>query len=94
MVCPECGYIEEDSWELPDDEDSFECRDCGLKFSYESYTQKTFTSKKTPCANDQAPHDWVDMAGSFTGLYESAKRCRVCDAREYGKAKPKKPVSL
>ena len=34
IVCPWCGYVHSDSWELSHDEDTTECSDCGNDIDY------------------------------------------------------------
>lgn len=35
LICPYCGYENTDSWELPDDDEEYECGRCGAIISYE-----------------------------------------------------------
>lgn len=32
ITCPYCGYKDRDSWEAPDEDDEYECSDCGRAF--------------------------------------------------------------
>lgn len=34
VTCPVCGYVESDSWELPEDDDEYECGNCHAVLSY------------------------------------------------------------
>ena len=44
LECPYCGYIDNDSWELADEDEDYECPNCEEHFSYESYTERNFTA--------------------------------------------------
>ena len=46
VVCPYCGHVHSDSWELPDYDDSFECYECGKKFYYGREVEVTYSSHK------------------------------------------------
>ncbi len=46
LVCPWCGYKDPDSWELADEDDEYECPNCGRVFEYVSEMSRTFTSRK------------------------------------------------
>lgn len=46
LVCPWCGYKDPDSWELGDEDDAYECPNCGRVFEYSSEVARTFTSRK------------------------------------------------
>lgn len=41
--CPECGYLDEDSWEL-DDKGIHECGKCGVEYWYEKDITVDFTT--------------------------------------------------
>lgn len=52
IVCPYCGYENQDSWECSDDEDEEICGNCGSTFSYERIVTVEYTSypvKKAEC---------------------------------------------
>jgi DNA-directed RNA polymerase subunit RPC12/RpoP len=46
IVCPHCGYVHGDSWEMPDSDNDFECSECEKLFSYERYIEITYTTRK------------------------------------------------
>ena len=47
LICPWCGYENRDSWELPDEDDDFyECPECGKTFEYAVEITRTFTSRR------------------------------------------------
>jgi hypothetical protein len=46
LVCPHCGYIDKDSWEMPDSSDKAECPECGKTFAYDRQYDVTYTSQK------------------------------------------------
>ena len=56
VICPYCGHVQMDSWELiPDHEECSEtdCGECGEAFEYCVHKSITFTSfKKDPHANE------------------------------------------
>lgn len=49
IVCPWCGYMIRDSWELRDYDDEYPCPECGKIFEYERNVEVTYTSKKREC---------------------------------------------
>ncbi len=52
IICPYCGYENQDSWECSDDEDEEICGNCGSTFSYERIVTVEYTSypvKKADC---------------------------------------------
>jgi len=44
-VCPYCGYIHEDSWDLSDDGET-ECDHCGKEFSFQRDVEITYCTSK------------------------------------------------
>ena len=46
LVCPWCGYVNRDSWELPDEDDAYECPSCGKTFEYMRQTTVTYSSRR------------------------------------------------
>lgn len=44
LTCPYCGYEDEDSWELSDNEDEHECGRCGAIISYERVVTVEYNS--------------------------------------------------
>lgn len=45
LVCPYCGYREDESWEIREtDCDEFECSSCGKAFMYSAEVRLEFTS--------------------------------------------------
>ena len=44
IVCPWCGYENKDSWELPNEDDEYECPECGRVFEYQRNFEVTYTS--------------------------------------------------
>lgn len=43
--CPFCGSKNEDSWELSDSDDNYECGSCGSILSYERIVDVSYTTK-------------------------------------------------
>jgi len=43
IKCPVCGHVDSDSWERQDDDDEYECGNCGSILSYTSETTRSFT---------------------------------------------------
>jgi hypothetical protein len=87
LVCPYCGYVEGDSWELANSDDAHQCGKCEKFFSYDSNTVRYFSSSQVPCLNGEKPHGWVQMPpypGEELDLrIPLVYRCRVCDARMF-----------
>lgn len=46
ITCPYCGHEESDSWEHGDEDDSFECGNCGRIFSYVRHTKVTYCTHR------------------------------------------------
>lgn len=47
MVCPWCGYADEDSWEFDDTEDgTTECGNCGEEFDYAVLHETHYSTRK------------------------------------------------
>lgn len=46
LVCPYCGYVDQDSWELSDSDDEYECPKCGKVFAYEREYILSYTSRR------------------------------------------------
>jgi len=44
LICPVCGHKEEDSWELPDSDDEYECGTCGSTLSYQRNVSVTYST--------------------------------------------------
>jgi len=66
IVCPYCGHEKSDSWEMADQEDSYECGDCGETFSYVRNISVSYTSQKKQCKENE--HDY-----SFERVWESTE---------------------
>lgn len=81
LVCPYCGCKDLNSWELAESRDAHQCVECEKYFSYESHTERYFTSKKVDCLNG-APHD---MKPANYLDYPDAMRCKFCRRTEWGK---------
>ena len=50
VVCPWCGYVHGDSWEISDGE--FDCRNCGNGIEVESDVEVSYTTTKTTAKKD------------------------------------------
>jgi hypothetical protein len=46
IVCPHCGYVSSDSWEMSEGEQR--CNDCDLDYEVSRYTDVTYTTVKLP----------------------------------------------
>jgi uncharacterized Zn-finger protein len=85
IVCPYCGAEFSDSWEFKDD-DSPECEECGKKFISRRDISVSYTTKKAPCLNGEAPHIWRSMAEEVAGdvLCKNQYMCHKCNSeREF-----------
>ena len=50
IVCPYCGYVDMDSWEIDEGHyDEFECPSCEEVFEVECEYRVTYTSRKRAC---------------------------------------------
>jgi transposase-like protein len=47
IVCPWCGYVHQDSWEVGSDEGTFECHDCEQSFQYARHTTITYATSRS-----------------------------------------------
>lgn len=45
VKCPYCGYEHGDSWELPDNDDDYECPGCMSHFAYSRNVEVTYSSE-------------------------------------------------
>lgn len=47
IVCPYCGYIDQDSWEIAGDDECGEadCGECGRSFYWSHYVRVTYTTR-------------------------------------------------
>ncbi len=46
VVCPYCGWVNTDSWELKYDRDTRECPTCEKTFEYERDVMVSYSTKK------------------------------------------------
>ncbi len=46
VVCPYCGAEQGESWELADNNDDYDCNECGKVFGYERDIEVTYRSWK------------------------------------------------
>lgn len=74
LVCPYCGYDEEDSWETADESYNYECANCHKSFAFETEHTRTFTSRRVECLNG-APHR-LGKRQDFEAYYY--ERCQDC----------------
>lgn len=44
LICPYCGYEDNDSWELSDDDEEHECSRCGAVMSYQRVVTVEYNS--------------------------------------------------
>ena len=44
MICPYCGHVQRDSWEIPGDDGEVECGLCGEEFSFTRNVEITFST--------------------------------------------------
>lgn len=44
IICPYCGYENEDSWEADESDEHYECPNCGSYFSYEREVSVSYYS--------------------------------------------------
>ncbi len=80
LVCPYCGYEEEECWEFGEESENHMCGDCGKKYSFTTETSRYFTSHQVPCLNGE-DHKWKPR--SYPGR-PYAKRCEHCHKYEWG----------
>lgn len=46
LVCPHCGHVERDAWELQEDSGGAMCMSCGEDFHYERHVTVRYSSEK------------------------------------------------
>lgn len=46
LVCPYCGYVHSDSWEISDDDGKIECEKCGETFVFARERSTTYITEK------------------------------------------------
>lgn len=59
IVCPACGYIHHDSWEVGDNEDRWTCPSCDETVDIEIRIERTFTTKRI-VPKSGVPEDWKE----------------------------------
>lgn len=45
IECPWCGYVEADSWEYGEEDDEYECPNCGQKSNLRVFVDITYTTR-------------------------------------------------
>ena len=73
-VCPYCGYVERDSWEISSDAVRMRCSSCDKHYGIEQEHSRTFSSWKT-CQPNQ-PHSFGPW--DPYGSKKQIRRCSVC----------------
>lgn len=46
MICPYCGYVQIDSWEIPGDDGIVECVRCEKEFDFTRNVEVTFSTSR------------------------------------------------
>lgn len=49
IICPYCDFEDEDSWEVQESDDNYECPACDKKFILEVEHKVEYSTKKIPC---------------------------------------------
>jgi hypothetical protein len=72
-VCPHCGFVQPDMWNIGEGSYEEECQRCGRKFKIETCVEVTYS---TYCIDGE--HQWGEWRESrhCTKL----RHCTVCDA--------------
>lgn len=45
LICPHCGHVYHDAWELMDESGETECGECGRTYAWERHIMVRFSSK-------------------------------------------------
>lgn len=45
-VCPYCGHVDKDSWELPENDSETQCGSCGKEYFYERSVFVSYSTHK------------------------------------------------
>ena len=53
IICPYCGWEDEDSWETQEGDDEYSCGFCEKKFVLEVEHSVSYSTKRIPCKNDK-----------------------------------------
>lgn len=59
IVCPYCGYIEPESYDFNEDENFYECPECGRVSRLEVQTE-THYSTYADCKAEDKEHKWIE----------------------------------
>jgi len=88
IVCPYCGYEDEDSYEhYEEGETNLDCKDCGRNFNLSVGVSYYFSSNRISCEEENEEHEWTDHF--FRKEEESKEKeliilleCRKCKHNE------------
>jgi len=54
LTCPHCGYVDRDSWELPDDEcGEHDCPHCGVPYLWTRHVSISWSTRALGSGNPQ-----------------------------------------
>lgn len=81
-VCPYCGYVQRDSFEMKDDS-NYQCDRCEKWFLLNDNVSRLFTTTKLPCLNGDSEHAWQSIPHPYNNSYPDARLCKTCGKREY-----------
>ncbi len=100
VVCPYCGYEDEDSWELDDDSGETECGSCDKKFEYSRNRSVDYCTSKIQC--EEGKHEYVfdsehvhysDFSDKIKKEEDwefiEIQKCSICDDKIYTKTIPR-----
>lgn len=98
IICPYCGWEDEDSWEFDSDEEVVTCRGCEKEFNVTREIEVTYSTSRIEC--EPFKHDykldhyfiskrkhikgdvWADLPEN-EWKYIKIVECNICDDKDY-----------
>lgn len=95
IICPYCGWVDNDSWELDEDDGINECGSCEKEFNVSREIEISYSTSRIEC--DEGKHnykvdDYHEHTKSFNGgewvelkesEYYRIDVCEICDSKEF-----------
>jgi sarcosine oxidase delta subunit len=78
VVCPYCGYVHSDSWELGGDSGEDRCSGCEKFFSWTRNVSVSYSTSKD-CEKNKEEHEWRTKV-SFIHADKAYVSCEKCSA--------------
>jgi len=99
IICPYCGWEDQDSWEFTEESGTDTCASCDKEFNVFREVSVTYSTSRIDCEENKTQHEYqfesVFMSkrdyknGIWTDLpedkwqYTKIMICSICDDKEY-----------